>query len=159
MRLTKYYLFTAFFILSLTSCDDKIQSSIPDYPIYLQLNLTSTYPTFKNSNNNFLLFKSIKNLPIGCYIGYGGVVVCTGTSLDDSGNTQYYAFDMACPYEVKNTTLVYPDSTGLARLVCEKCGTVYDVSFGNGNPISGPSKEFLKRYKASLSGDVLYITR
>ena len=140
------------------SCSDNIKSSIPDYPVSLDLNLTSTYPIFKNSVNDFLLFKTIVGLPVTSRIGFGGIIVCT-SGFDDSGNSLYFAFDMACPFEVKNNIRVYPDTTGLSRVVCEKCGSVFDVSYGNGSPISGPAKETLKRYRTNFVGDVLYITR
>ncbi|MEI8085814.1 MAG: hypothetical protein WCG93_06325 [Paludibacter sp.] len=140
------------------SCNDTIKSSIPDYPVSLNLNLTSTYPIFKNSVNSFLFFKTSAGLPINNYIGFGGIIVCT-SGFDDYGNSLYFAFDMACPNEVKNNIRVYPDSTGLSRVVCEKCGSVFDVSYGNGSPLSGPAKETLKRYRANLVGDVLYISR
>ena len=51
-------LFLAFLIMAIWSgCDDNYVSSIPSYPVGLQLNLTSTYSTFKNSTNQFLLFE------------------------------------------------------------------------------------------------------
>ena len=70
-----------------------------------------------------------------------------------------FSFDMACPYEAKRNVLVYPDTTGLPQVVCKTCGSVYDVSYGIGNPTFGPSTEVLKRYKAIKQGDVLYIVR
>jgi len=139
------------------SCKDNIQSSIPDYPVYLQLNLTAKYPTFKNSSGQFLSFEKV--ITTNDRIGFGGIVVCTGISLDDYGGTQYYAFDMACPYEVKNTAKVHPDKTGLPQLVCDKCGSVFDITFGSGHPLSGPAKEYLKKYRTSLSGDILFVNR
>jgi len=133
-------------------------SSIPNYPVNLQLNLTSTYSTFKNSVNQYLLFE--KRINTYDAVGYGGILVCSGIGLDDSGNSQYYAFDMACPYEVDKDIKVYPDKDGLGTVVCEKCRSVYDVGYGSGHPVSGPAKdakEILKRYKTSLNGDNLYI--
>lgn len=132
----------------LTGCYDNYVSSIPDYPVRLQLNLTSTYPTFKDNPNTFLIFKT----PVQATdrIGFGGVLVYVGFD----GN--YYAFDLACPYEAKQNIKVTPNELG--QVVCETCGTVYDISYGIGNPKTGPSKEILKRYKVSLQGDVLYIS-
>jgi len=130
-------------------------SSIPNYPVNLNLKLTSEYPTFKNSVNQYLLIEQAKYGYDA--IGFGGLLVCSGIGLDDSGNSQYYAFDMACPYEVDKDIKVYPDKDGLGKVVCEKCGSVYDVGYGFGNPVSGPAKEILKRYKTSLSGDNLFI--
>ena len=136
-------------LLFVAGCDDVNNSSIPNYEVNLQLNLTTTYPTFRNSVNQFLLFKT--RVKESDRVGYGGVFVCTG--LD--GN--YYAFDMACPYEAKSTVRVYPSSSGLPEVVCEKCGTVFDVSYGVGYPASGLAKEGLKRYRTMLSGDNLYV--
>lgn len=137
-------------------CDDSYVSSIPNYPVSLQLNLTTTYPTFRNSINEFLTFKARR------YeydrIGFGGILVYSGLP-DDYGNAVYYAFDMACPYEAQNNVRVYPVEDGYGQVKCEKCESVYDVAFGFGIPVSGPSKEALKKYKATLSNDVLYISR
>lgn len=152
---TKTYLLL-FVATFLSGCDDSYVSSIPSYPVSLQLHLTSTYPTFKNSTNQFLLFE--KRVNETDRIGYGGILVCTGISLDDSGNTIYYAFDMACPYEAKKDVRVYPVKD-VDQVKCEKCGSVYNVGYGWGDPASGPATEILKRYKTSLSGDVLYIYR
>lgn len=135
--------------LASAGCNDNVLSSIPDFPVYLELNLTSTYPTFRNSYNKSLLFK--KPVLATDRIGYGGILVYTG--LDG----KYYAFDMSCPYEAKQSILVYPNDKG--QVVCEGCGSVFDIGYGIGNPSSGKAKETLKRYKTSLPGDVLFITR
>jgi len=138
-----------FFSAIFTGCYDNVISSIPDYPVHLQLNLTTTYPTFKNSVNQYLLFK--KRIYETDYIGYGGILVYSGF------DGEYYAFDIACPYEANKDIEVYPNDLGQA--VCEKCGSVFDIGYGIGNPSSGPAKEALKRYKTSFSGDVLNIYR
>ncbi len=132
-----------------SACYDNVISSIPDYPVHLQLNLTTTYPTFRNSINQYLIFE--KRIFETDAIGFGGIIVYTGFD----GN--YYAFDMACPHEAQREIKVYPNNLGQA--VCNGCGTVFDISYGIGNPSSGPAKETLKRYKTSQSGDVLYIYR
>jgi len=90
-------------------------------------------------------------------IGFGGIIIYSG--IDDSGNTGYYAFDMACPYEAQSNVRVYPVKESLGQVKCDKCGSVYDVSFGFGNPVSGPSTEILKPYKTTLTNDVLYVYR
>lgn len=136
------------------SCNDNYVSSIPSYPVNLQLNLTSTYPNFKNSWNQFLIFD--KRIFESDRIGYGGILIYSG-GLDDSGNTAYFAFDMACPYEAQSKVRVYPVEDSLGEVKCEKCGSVYDVSFGFGNPTSGPSTEILRKYKTTITNDVLYV--
>jgi len=159
MNSIKYYLFVGLLALQFVSCDDTYISSIPDFPVYLQLDLTTTYPTFKNSSNKSLIFiKGITpNIPEIYATGYGGILVYSGVMRDDSGNTIYYAFDLSCPYEHKQTIRVKPNDIGQA--ICDSCKSVYIISYGNGDPISGPAKETLRRYKTNLSGDILYITR
>ena len=151
MKNKKKYLICVFVVLIvvLSGCDDNYISSIPNYAVSLQLNLTSTYSTFKNSVNQYLIFD--KPVNANDLIGFGGVLVYTGFD----GN--YYAFDLACPHEAPEQNLkVIPNDEGKA--VCETCGTVYNISFGIGDPIEGPSKETLKRYKTSPQGDWLIIT-
>lgn len=150
-------LLIALFVVAIWSgCDDNYVSSIPSYPVSLQLHLTSTYPTFKNSIHQFLLFENGVNATD--MIGYGGILVFSGID-PDSGNTIYYAFDMACPYEAKRDVRVYPVKDGLGQVKCEKCGSVYNVLYGVGWPDSGPATEKLRSYKTSLSNDVLFIYR
>lgn len=149
----------AFTCLFLGGCDDTYYSSIPDYPVYLELNLVTTYPIFRNSYNKSMTFLA-PNTAIE-RIGYGGVLVYTGF------DGVYYAFDLSCPYEHVSTVRVVPNELGEA--VCKKCGTVYEIGYGSGSPLkrirtnlpdtTALSKEVLKHYHASVSGDVLYITR
>ena len=146
----KYYLILSFLVLSMTGCNDNVISSIPDLPVYLQLNLVTTYPTFRNSYDKFLLFK--KPVFVTDRIGYGGILVYTGF---DGG---YYAFDLSCPYEAKQDILVVPD-VDKGQAVCEGCGSIFDIGYGNGYPVSGKAKQGLKRYKATLQGDILFITQ
>ena len=147
--LIKYNCLVFSLAIFLGSCNDNVISSIPDFPVYLNLNLTSTYPTFRNSYNKSLTFETV--ILATDRVGYGGILVYTGFD----GN--YYAFDMACPYEVKQSIRVHPN--GLGQAVCEGCGSVFDIGYGNGYPASGKAKEALKRYKTILSGDVLIISR
>ncbi|MDR3653870.1 MAG: hypothetical protein P4L34_12985 [Paludibacter sp.] len=148
--LRKYYLFTTFLALSFTSCYDNVQSSIPDFPVYLELNLISTYPTFLNSTLHCLTFETLSGLPITDRIGYGGILVCTGFE------GEYTAYDMACPYEAKRNIRVHPN--GIGQAVCDSCGSVFDIGYGFGSPISGKAKQPLKRYKTTLSSNILYVT-
>lgn len=147
--LLKYISLVILINLPLVSCNDNYISSIPDFPVYLELNLTTTYPVFRNSYDKSLTF--IKPITVVDRVGFGGILVCTGF------DGEYYAFDMSCPYEAKQNIRVYPNELGQA--VCESCGSVFDIGYGVGNPSSGKAKEVLKRYKTSLNGDILLITR
>jgi nitrite reductase/ring-hydroxylating ferredoxin subunit len=150
MRKGKKIVFLELLIISflIVGCNDNYVSSIPDFPVYLELNLTTTYPNFQSPNQSLIFTKPIM---VTDRIGYGGILVYTGF------DGKYYAFDMSCPYEHQTNVRVYPN--GLGQAVCEGCGSVFDIGYGIGNPSSGKAKEILKRYKTALNGDVLYITR
>lgn len=131
----------------LLSCDNSYDSSIPDFPVYLELDFrVSPYNTLKNSVNQYLI---IDHWIQTGRIGFSGVLVYT----DFEG--KYCAFDLCCPYEAQRDIKITPNENGEA--VCEKCGSVFSIAYGIGNPVSGPAKQPLKRYKAIVQGDVLYI--
>lgn len=153
MNSARYFLLLAVLALQFVSCDDTYRSSIPDFPVYLELNLAVEYSTFRNSyNKSYTFIKGITpNIKQNNYTGFGGLLVNTGF------DGQYYAFDMSCPYEAKKNILVHPNDIGQA--ICDSCKSIFNIGYGNGDPASGPAKETLRRYKANLSGDILYITR
>ncbi len=155
----KVYIVFIFIAWSITACDETYISPIPDYPVYLELNLTSSYPTFTTPNQSLLFENPIKATD---RLGYGGILVY----IDFEGN--YRAFDMSCPNEAETDIKVYPNDLG--QVVCVECKSVYDISYGIGNPIDGPAydqtygtdtddakKIFLKSYKTTRQGDYLYI--
>jgi nitrite reductase/ring-hydroxylating ferredoxin subunit len=147
-KLTYNLVFITLTVL-LSGCNDNYISSIPDYPVRLQLNLTSTYPTFKDNPNSFLIFD--KPVQATDRVGFGGLLIYAGMEPN-----QYFAFDLACPYEAERTTRVTP-SDYFGRVVCETCGSVYEINSSGAFPIEGPSKEPLKQYKTSLQGDWLHV--
>ena len=141
-------------LLCLISCENEDQRRIPEASVYMELNLAASYPTFRNSVNDTLVFTRPRNGHPTDRVGYGGILVYTfvnGTDLN------YCAFDLCCPNEVNPNIRVNPNDRGEA--VCKSCGTVYQLLTGTGMVISGPSKWNLKRYKVQLSGDMLYISR
>lgn len=142
----------------LTGCEDNYISSIPNYPVSLKLNLTASYPTFKDNPYQFLVFE--KPRYDNEYLGYGGILVVCGFGSDRP--YEYYAYDLACPHEADAKIKVTPNGEGQA--ICNTCGSVYDIVNGFGNPIGdSPAKEPLKRYKTYLDskpfGEYLIITR
>ena len=143
--------------MAFVSCERNYVSSIPNYPVGMRINLTTDYPNFKNSTGQILTFTERK-LDID-RLGFGGILLCTGLMTDDFGNSLYYAYDMACPYEADLKVRVYPMEEGLGRVKCEKCGTEYNVGYGFGDPDTetGPATEILKRYRVTISGDYLTV--
>lgn len=146
-----------FLLLTFLSCDDNSESPIPSYTVRLRIDLgVGKYVTFRNSTNEFLLFE--KPIVEGDRIGFGGVFVYSAINFDDGGNTIYYAYDLACPYEVKSNIKIHPIKDDWGKLKCSECGSVYDVSNGWGVPDgNGPSDKILRQYKTTLSGNVLTV--
>lgn len=155
---TKKYLFLLLLATTVASCDDKYISSVPDMPVFLTIDL-NVHNTFRNSNNRALVFdKPIKQ---GEAVGYGGLLVYTTT------DSKYMAWDMACPHEKDQKAIVELEqkntNDNVYYAICPVCGSKYELLYGIGNPISGPSKEILRPYKvrlrSSLSGDILTVFR
>lgn len=150
-QLIKFSIIVVLFNISLASCVDVsiTNTTIPDLPVHLELNLSTNYAIYRNSYNKcFPLFT--KPLLATDYVGYGGVLVYTGF------DGTYYAFDLSCPYEHRQDVLLKPNEIG--QVVCPQCGSIFNIGYGLGNPESGKTKEFLKRYRTSLYYDILFIT-
>jgi len=139
----------------LTGCEGNYISSIPIVPVFIELHL-ATDPTFKENPYQFRVFEQRRAEHEA--VGFGGILVICG--FGSSNIFEYYAYDLACPYEAKANIKVTPNEIGQA--VCETCGSVYEIIHGIGNPIEGPAKEILKRYKTTLinspTGEILRIT-
>jgi len=150
----KICIFVSFaWVVLLTGCEDNYVSSIPDYPVFIDidLRLAPYNTTLKNNNNSYELFEQPRmGKELTERVGYGGVIVYA----DFEG--KFCAFDLACPHESLPSVKVKPN--GLGQLVCDSCGSIYDISFGIGHPTTGPSKEGLKRYKTMLQGDLLHVS-
>ena len=138
----------------LLSCNSTYRSSIPDFPVYLELDLTYEDRGLKSPQASKIYIKGKSALSAYEKTGFGGVLVYNG--IRDGSSENYYAFDAACPVEVNQKIIVEVDSFGIYA-VCPECGTKYDISYGIGNPIEGIAKERLKRYPVDRQGDILYI--
>lgn len=131
------------------SCEDNKRSPIPDYPVYLELDLLGEYNTFKGSVGESHIF--ITPRIASERLGFGGILVCTTSSYE------YCAFDLACPYEVKRNVCVHPD--GIVA-VCDSCGSKFDIfNTALGVPLDGPARFPLKKYQVYQSYSKLVIFR
>jgi nitrite reductase/ring-hydroxylating ferredoxin subunit len=135
--------------LALTACEKAYVSSIPNYPVYLELDLDFEdrdllpIPSFK-------IYTSLNINQASEKTGFGGVLVYHGADT-------YYAFDAACPHEASRSITVDVTDESLLYATCPKCGTQYDLMSGAGNPVSGPGKERLKPYNVRLNRNILYV--
>lgn len=140
-------------VLAVLSCAKTYNSSIPERMVYLELDLRfedkalKAIPAYKIYDQNNIN-------PLTEIAGFGGVLVYHGLSSD--GPDAYYAFDAACPYEANSQTRVTMEEDGL-HAVCPKCESQFDLSFGSGNPVSGPAEYNLKSYQVTVDGDKIYV--
>jgi hypothetical protein len=134
-------------MLTLLGCGDN-KTSIPPMPVSMQLNLIGADVTLQSLG----AYKTYTKVSTGLEsLGFGGILV-VHAMFDDS----YYAFDLACPYEVLRTVRVEIQPDLSAK--CPQCGSKYRIMDGSGWRIDGPSKEKLKQYHVYPSGNYLYVT-
>jgi nitrite reductase/ring-hydroxylating ferredoxin subunit len=135
--------------LAATACEKAYVSSIPNYPVYLELDLnfedkdllpTSAFKIYTSQNINQAIEKT----------GFGGVLVYHGADA-------YYAFDAACPHEASRSVSVEITDDAHLYAVCPRCHTQYDLMSGIGNPVSGPGKEQLKSYSVWVNLNIIYV--
>lgn len=144
-------------VLLFSGCNEGYISSVPSMPVSFRLELIGKYSYMKNSTNQFAVLET--PVLVDDRIGYAGLFVYSGIMFDDNGNTIYYAFDMACTNEISKDAKVYPVPGELGKVKCNKCGSVFDVSMGLGNPVSGTAKEILRKYKVAVTDNYLYVYR
>jgi hypothetical protein len=84
-------------------------------------------------------------------IGFGGILVINGYSA--GGETNLFAYDLACPVEANSSVRVIPDDVGKAK--CPECEAVYSIAYGMGTPES-KSKYPLKSYTVKKTGEKKY---
>lgn len=141
----KRLLFCTFMLIAL-SCSKITESDIPYYRVYLALDLRYEDKDLVGLLNHKEITKPRK---AGEATGYSGLLVICGN------DNKYYAFDLCCPHEAEKNIKISATDVGTAE--CPECGTAYDISYGTGAPIKGPSKFALRRYNVSAKGQELIV--
>jgi len=135
------------FLFLLFSCNDMPRSSIPNSPVDVTLDLDMQDIDLVP----LLATKSITKPRTALErIGFGGILVING-DIGPDGLPLLFAYDLACPVEVDKDVIVIPDNAGKAR--CPRCGAVFNLISGSGNPESG-SKYPLKSYQVFPLGGI-----
>lgn len=135
-------------ILVLAGCSGyTYQSSVPAVPVQYALNVLADDPTFVPANTG--AYKIIKERRYETdYIGYGGLLIYIGF------DSQYHAFDLACPHCLSRQKTVEMDGM---FAVCPICKEEYDVSYGYATPRKGISIEPLRKYNCTWNGTTLTV--
>lgn len=134
--------------LATPSCDEAPPTSIPDVYVNFECSLLqSPYSQIRTPNEFIEITKSSKNIPVG----YSGILI------GQSPFNGYCAYDMCCPVERTRSVAVHIKIGALGIAKCNKCGEEYNLLNG-AYPMKGISKEYLKKYNVSMSGeDLLFI--
>lgn len=133
-----------FFIIS---CEKESNlNSIPYAEVYFEINLEKTPD--KNLRTPGRSETFINPRLSTDRVGYSGLLI-TCSALEPITNSIYqlYAYDLCCPYEKQQNIRVEPIQENVTAK-CMKCGSIFNIFNGVGNPIAGPAKENLQVYKA-----------
>jgi nitrite reductase/ring-hydroxylating ferredoxin subunit len=141
-------------LLGLSACDKGYVSSIPNYPVYLELDLNYEDKDLQKFPYAKLLTPTNISQD-GELTGFGGVWVYHNFDAA-TGRDVFYAFDAACPYEASRTIRVEMDDVFMYA-VCPKCQSKYDLYSGYANPVAGPGRERLKPYTVTTVGNKVYV--
>lgn len=123
-------------------------SSVPYYPVRLELNILAEYPNFVAAGGIQVLEFTSPRYPTES-LGYAGIMVYTAF------DNRYHACDMCCPNCLKRSEPVHWDNGFYAH--CPTCGEDYDISYGYGTPTKGIAKEQLRPYKTAYNNGKLSI--
>lgn len=129
-------LFTLTFCLG---CSDLDSNRVPLTSVRIEVTLAQQQKSeyWANVPATFVTFLK-PNIPYGfpytisATTGYGGVLQVCGF------DNQLFAFDLSCPFEHNPNIRIEIRETDL-NAHCRECGSTYDVFYGSGAPISGPS--------------------
>lgn len=133
----------------LLSCENTtFISSVPSYPVRMELNILAEYPNFIAAGDVKVLTFTSPRYPTEA-VGYAGLLIYTAM------DNQYHAADLCCPHCLKRSKPVEWD--GGFYMHCPTCGEDYDISYGYGIPVRGIANERLRPYSAAYGNGKLSI--
>ena len=144
------------------SCEGTtFKSSVPTYPVHVEINTKSVFVDFTPENTNAYITVNADGykengtfvLPLSVMdaYGYGGVV--TYVSLNG-----YVAYDLACPYCAGRGKRSPCEMNGIYA-ECPVCGERYDIGSGYALPQKGISREALRKLSIMVSDGKLTVTQ
>ncbi len=143
----KLVFFLPILLSLLTNCKSE-ESAIGDYSVYVKTTY-SEYQTLRTPNRA-VTYTSDRVYSSNFQLGYGGVCIFRDI------NGSLGCCDLACPYEKLRTTRL---TIKMPFATCEQCGSKFDLSYGVGNVMNGPSTSILKMYSKVVDrGDYILVT-
>ncbi len=136
-------------LLSIFSCEDNRSFKTPNFPVYVELNLQQSANRALMTPGGILLIDEPRLE--GERLGFGGLAVVHSSKVLN----EFYAFDLACPYE--NRASVQLEIKDLF-LKCPECKSEFDVTSGFGVPTKLPARTPLRRYRCSYNPHTYQLT-
>jgi len=130
----------------LTGCDNSMQSDVPDYPVYIDVDIQNEHPGFVPACPCQSLVFTEKRYEYEA-IGYAGVVVWINI------NGEYRAADLCCPHCLLRAQ---PVEVNGIEAVCPVCGELFDLTT-YGFPTKGIADQPLRSYGTSYTGVKLHV--
>lgn len=156
-KLLIFSLLTFFVLNLLPSCQSVDNERIPNMAVNISLSdpgMWNTYGVYGfGSSRNFIYNGTGNSQPAGfpykygSATGFGGVLLIEGIDAFNPALAAPLAYDLACPVERKASVRVHVDNQTYVA-VCDECHSTYDVTMGNGAPLSGEA--FTGKYKYAL---------
>lgn len=159
-----------FFVMqTMFSCDENFRSSVPNTEVRFTCSLSQAPYSSIMALGQFLTVTKkgsafVVKAPgqpdftdgrAGVFLGYGGLIIGCPAGIDLGGNSQYVAYDRACPNEAAEWEIARLELNAVQEATCPTCKTIYDLN--TGFPKKGISKERLKDYHVYLSGTDLMV--
>ncbi|MCH5225888.1 MAG: hypothetical protein J1D77_07790 [Muribaculaceae bacterium] len=142
--------------LMMASCQGIDNDRIPNMPVNIKLTDPGLWNTYGvsgfGSHRNFIYNPGGVSVPTGfsynsmSATGFGGVLLIEGVDPLSAVTAYPLAYDLACPVERKASIKVSVENETYMA-VCPECNSVYDVTMGNGAPISGEAITGKYKYK------------
>lgn len=158
MKKLLFVLFTIISVVGFSGCEGVNDERIPNMPVSISLSTQGEWNTYGvtafGASREFIIGKTPKdfNYKSGSATGFGGVILIVGHDL------MPLAYDLSCPVERSREVLLKIEQEQY-HAVCNKCGSVYDVTMADGSPLSGPAalknnRYVLKKYQVypTISG-------
>lgn len=124
------------------SCSSNTEPDTPVAPVYMERSLYETDLQPLSSPGGMV--RVTRPRSSSEQLGYGGLLIVR--SLIEE---QFYAYDLACPYEAPRHALL---ELGDLDAYCPSCGSHYEVLYGSGAPSLGISRSPLRRYRVQYLG-------
>lgn len=127
----------------LVGCLYESESTIPPYPVYYQVDFSSSIGKALISPGGYLRVEHTEVAHSA--IGYGGLLIIHSLQ----GNNTFYAYDLSCPYERKREVKIFFNDRYEGE--CPQCKSRFSIQYGDGSPLSEPARTPLRRYSVHPS--------